>query len=155
MNASFIGVLHLLLSFATMLYPFVFQKNWGDDFFVLYILIVYLLWTLHGGQCAVSFYSKQFINSAPPKKSIENDDILALFTDKRIPTFLMKVSAALLFVGIYIVFMRNNIPIPILVLMIIYYYASYFRNNTLNLGFAFIFFSLIMFFLFKIIKKYT
>jgi len=124
---------HFALVLATAGYGVMVPENPLDYGFMLFVLCVFIGWTIFDGHCPLTLATQKTL-SKTYRTSLESVDLLTVFGDKEyFNTFLfLKIVNCFQLLSIYNVFTRNGFPVLSLVPFAAFYGLSYLQNKWVN-----------------------
>jgi len=138
MEKEIFGLLHIILTCMSSIYGLITPKSWLDKWYMYYILITILSWTLFNGECFFSLVFKTLNNVK--SDHARADDMLLWFSHVNMYDTFILACSILTMLSIARVFYRNHIPIPLIILftiMTIIYVKiiKYYKNRCDNVPF--------------------
>ena len=148
-----ITILHFLLFLINSFYAFLFPKNWFDVYFLLWMFLMSLSWTVCKGECIISVIFKKYKD--PTYQIGDNqsvDDLTGMFGEDYKPymEYLNKPIMALQSYNLYLVLIRNKLNGWYAIIYFFYILGLSITTNIFYQGFFFFFF---LYILIKIIHK--
>jgi hypothetical protein len=151
-----VSVLHALFATWLAFYAFFFPRSKYDYFILFIIFTIAWCWTLHKGECFISYYVRK-INDPSYKMGTEvnADDMYIIFGDQNkeyLQFFFSKICPFVQIVNIYLLMKRNSFSstetILYPLLFFVYYYSSYLKSSLINTSFTIVF----TYILYRIVK---
>lgn len=109
MDSKTLGIFHLIWTFMFPLYPLIFKTNRFDIFYIYYILLLYLHWTILDGECALSLMDKRknesYVTGSDP---VNISDFYEIVPKDIYDKFMFPFLTFMWVISIILVFNRNN-----------------------------------------------
>jgi len=101
-----IGILHVIFGFISSIYGLVTQKIWFDRYYIYYIIVALLSWSLFDGECFGTLICNKIFNV----KNDDENDFNSVFKDKKYYFYYVSSLFITTILSIIIVFNRNYMP---------------------------------------------
>uniref|UniRef100_A0A6C0HY58 Uncharacterized protein n=1 Tax=viral metagenome TaxID=1070528 RepID=A0A6C0HY58_9ZZZZ len=142
-----ISLLHALFASSLAFYSFFVSRSKYDYLILFIIFTISWCWTLHKGECFLSYYLKKFSDPSYEMGTIVNaDDMYVIFGDQNkeyMKFFFTKICPVVQSINIYLLTKRNGFSDEVTVLFPVlyftYYHISYLKSSLINTYFAIIF----------------
>ena len=151
-----VSMIHVLFSLFLVFYAFLFPRSKYDLLILFMIFTIAWCWTVHKGECFLSYYLKKFNDPSYEMGSeVSADDIHVIFRDQHkeyVKMFFSKICPIIQLVAIYILTKRNSFSsvetVLYPLLFFTYYHISFLKSSLINTCFAVIF----TYILYRIVK---
>jgi hypothetical protein len=154
-----ISILHALFASWLAFYSFFFSRSKYDYFILFIIFTISWCWTLHKGECFLSYYLKKFNDpSYEMGTNVNSDDMHIIFGDQNkeyVKFFFTMICPVVQTVNIYILTKRNAFSFAETILYPLFYFTYYhisFLKSSLINTFSVILFTYV---LYRIVKRST
>jgi len=152
-----VSVLHALLAAWLAFYAFFFPRSKYDYLILFLIFTIGWCWTVHKGECFLTYYLRKFNDpSYKMGTDVNADDMHVIFGDQNkeyVKFFFNKICPIVQTVNIYLLMKRNSFSSAETVLypllFYIYYQVSFLKYSSINTYFAVIF----TYVLYRIVKQ--
>lgn len=135
----FYGIIHWLFSVFMAFYAFFFSTKNPFDYVYLYIMMLVILsWTIHNGECVVSYWIKREEDPKYEAGQATNEagDMVLAKDYQEIINIVLFIGQFITCIGLYIVFTRNHvskfISIPTVLTYIIYKMVTRLNDDHLH-----------------------
>jgi uncharacterized membrane-anchored protein len=145
-NYKIIGIIHLLFAFTFSFYGILIKKNWFDNIFILYTIIIITSWTFYNGECPISYYIKKNRdkNYIAGKESVDLEDMKLIIGSKSVIILITSIIVLLNSTSLYLVMKRNKFPkityilSPLCYVIYCFLLRYYYNNLHINKTFLFV-----------------